>query len=142
MDDLKVLELYTDKNKDRIDMFNASVKSEYTLTSNYEKIEANFEWLEIMENTIMYLDNILRNPNRFIINEEEVVKVEQAKRTTVESIKHLARHTNYIQKIQDDGDIQPSKVLNVNRDCSLTVQKSDGSLDYLNSGEVRIVINK
>ena len=33
-------------------------------------------------------------------------------------------------------------VLNVNKDCSLTVQKEDGSLDYLNSGEVRIVINK
>ena len=33
-------------------------------------------------------------------------------------------------------------VLNVNKDCSITVQKEDGSLDYLNSGEVRIVINK
>jgi len=118
MEDLKVLELYDDKNKDRIDMFNASIKSEYNLTSNYEKIEANFDWLEIMENTIMYLDNILRNPNRFIINEEEVVKVEQARRTTVESIKHLARHTNFIQKIEDDGDVQPSKVLNVNKDES------------------------
>ena len=119
MEDLKVLELYTDgKNSDRIDKFNASIKSEYNLTSNYEKIEANFEWLDIMENTIMYLDNILRNPNRFIINEEEVVKVEQARRTTVESIKHLARHTNFIQKIEDDGDVQPSKVLNVNKDES------------------------
>ena len=118
MEDLKVLELYNDKAKDRIEMFNSSVKSEYNLTSNYEKVEANFEWLDIMEDTIMYLDNILRNPNRFIINEEEVVKVEQARRTTVESIKHLARHTNFIQKIEDDGDVQPSKVLNVNKDES------------------------
>ena len=119
MEDLTVLELYTDsKNKDRIDKFNASVKSEYTLTSNYEKVEANFDWLEIMEDTIMYIDNILRNPNRFIINEEEVVKVELARRTTVESLKHLSKHTNYIQKVEDNGDIQPSKVLNVNKDES------------------------
>ncbi len=119
MEDLTVLELYADgKNKDKIDKFNASVKSEYTLTSNYEKIEANFEWLEIMENTIMYLDNILRNPNRFIVNEEEVVKVEQAKRITVESIKHLSKHTNFIQEIEDNGDVRPSKVLNVNKDES------------------------
>ena len=91
MEDLKVLELYTDdKNKDRINKFTAAVKSEYTLTSNYEKVEANFEWLDIMENTVMYIDNILRNPNRFIINEEEVVKVELARRTTVESLKHLS----------------------------------------------------
>lgn len=114
---MKVLELYND-NDERIDKFNASVKSEYTLTSNYERVEANFAWLDIMENTILYLDNILRNPNRFIINEEEVVKVEQAKRITVESIKHLAKHTSYIQEIEDNGDVRPSKVLNVNKDES------------------------
>ena len=125
MDDLKVLELYTDKkNKDLIDKFTSSVKSEYSLTSNYEKVEANFEWLDIMEDTIMYIDNILRNPNRFIINEEEVVKVELARRTTVESLKHLSKHTNYIQKVEDDGDIQPSKVLNVNKDESFNTYEN------------------
>ena len=125
MDDLKVLELYTDKkNKDIIDKFTSSVKSEYSLTSNYEKVEANFEWLDIMEDTIMYIDNILRNPNRFIINEEEVVKVELARRTTVESLKHLSKHTNYIQKVEDDGDIQPSKVLNVNKDESFNTYEN------------------
>ena len=125
MDDLTVLKLYEDgKNKERIDKFTSSVKSEYTLTSNYEKIEANFEWLDIMEDTIMYIDNILRNPNRFIINEEEVVKVELARRTTVESLKHLSKHTNYIQKVEDDGDIQPSKVLNVNKDESFNTYEN------------------
>ena len=114
---MKLLELYND-NDERIDKFNASIKSEYSLTSNYEKVEADFAWLDIMENTIMYLDNILRNPNRFIINEEEVVKVEQAKRITVESIKHLAKHTNFIQEIEDNGDVRPSKVLNINKDES------------------------
>ena len=52
----------------------------------------------------MYLDNILRNPNRFIVNEEEVVNVEKARRVTVESIKHLARNTSFIQKIEKNGD--------------------------------------
>ena len=66
----------------------------------------------------MYLDNILRNPNRFIINEEEIVKVEQAKRITVDSIKHLAKHTSFIQEIDDNGDVKPSKVLNINKDES------------------------
>ena len=117
MQDLTVLQLY-EESKDKIDRFNASIKSEYSLTSDYEKVEANFAWLEIMENTIMYLDNILRNPNRFIVNEEEVVKVEQAKRITVESIKHLSKHTNFIQEIEDNGDVRPSKVLNVNKDES------------------------
>ena len=125
MEDLTVLQLYNDdKNRDRIDKFTSSVKSEYSLVSNYEKVEANFEWLDIMEDTVMYLDNILRNPNRFIINEEEVVKVELARRTTVESLKHLSKHTNYIQKVEDDGDIQPSKVLNVNKDESFNTYEN------------------
>lgn len=36
---------------------------------------SNYEWLTIMEDTIRYLDNILRNPNRFIVNEEDIVKI-------------------------------------------------------------------
>ena len=98
--ELKVIELYNNSDEEIINRFNSSLKSKYNITSNYEKIEADFAWLDIMEDTIMYLDNILRNPNRFIINEEEIVKVEQAKRITVESIKHLAKHTNYIQEIE------------------------------------------
>ena len=117
-DQLKIFELYNNTRKKQITKFNSSLKSKYTLTTNYQKVEADFAWLDIMEDTIMYLDNILRNPNRFIINEEEIVKVEQAKRITVDSIKHLAKHTSFIQEIDDNGDVKPSKVLNINKDES------------------------
>lgn len=116
--DLLVIDLYNESDEDKITKFNSSIKSDYNITSNYEKVEADFAWLDIMEDTIMYLDNILRNPNRFIINEEEIVKVEQARRITVDSIKHLAKHTSYIQEIEDDGDVKPSKILNINKDES------------------------
>lgn len=113
---LKVLELYTKSNPQRINSFNNSIQSEYTVNSDVEEITANFDWLDLMENTVMYLDNILRNPNRFIVNEEEVVNVEKARRVTVESIKHLARNTSFIQKIEKNGDVKPSKILNINKD--------------------------
>ena len=115
---LKVFELYTNAKKKQVTKFNASLNSKYLLSTNYQKVEVSFAWLDIMENTIMYIDNILRNPNRFIINEEEVVKVEKAKRITVESIKHLSKHTNFIQKIEANGDVKPSDILNVNKDES------------------------
>ena len=83
--DLNVLTLYNEKNMPRIKAFNSAVKSEYEVQTNYEQVDVNFEWLEIMEDTVRYLDNSLRNPNRFIVNEEEVVKVEQARRITVEA---------------------------------------------------------
>ena len=116
--DLKIMDLYSRTNPNKVTKFNASLNSNYKLTSNYEKVEADFAWLDIMEDTINYLDNILRNPNRFIVNEEEIVKVEQAKRITVESIKHLSKHTNYIQEIEDNGDVRPAKILNINKDES------------------------
>ena len=54
-----------------------------------------------------------------IVNEEEVVKVEQARRITVESIKHLSKHTNFIQEIDPvTDDVKPSKILNINKDES------------------------
>ena len=136
--DLKVFELYKNSDKERVNKFNASLKSQYTLASNYEKVEADFAWLDIMENTIMYLDNILRNPNRFIINEEEIVKVEQAKRITVESIKHLAKHTNFIQEIEDNGDVKPSKVLNINKDESYNTYEN--RVIYTLIGNMRLFI--
>ena len=116
--DLKVIDLYNNSDSESISRFNSSVHSNYRVVSNYEKVEADFAWLDLMEDTIIYLDNILRNPNRFIVNEEEVVNVEKARRVTVETIKHLAKHTNFIQEIEDNGDVKPSKILNINKDES------------------------
>ena len=136
--ELKIFELYENSDKERVNKFNSSLKSQYSLASNYEKVEADFAWLDIMDNTIMYLDNILRNPNRFIINEEEIVKVEQAKRITVESIKHLAKHTNFIQEIEDNGDVKPSKVLNINKDESYNTYEN--RVIYTLIGNMRLFI--
>lgn len=77
------------------------------------------EWIEIIEDTIQYIDNIFRSPNRFIVNEEEVVKVEQAKKITIETIKHVSKNTNFIQTIDTEtGDVTPSKLLNVRKEES------------------------
>ncbi len=116
--DLKIFELYDTSNKKKIDEFNANVNSNYTIETNYEKNDVDFEWLTIIEETVRYLDNILRSPNRFIVNEEEVVQIEKARKITVESIKHLSKHTNFIQEIEENGDVKPSKILNINKEES------------------------
>ncbi len=137
--DLRVVNLYNNTNPTKVTKFKASLQSKYSLASNYEKVEADFTWLDLMEDTIMYLDNILRNPNRFIVNEEEVVKVEQARRITVESIKHLSKHTNFIQEIDKDGDVRPSKILNINKDESYNTYEN--RLIYTLIGNMRMYID-
>ena len=118
MDKLKVISLFEGTNPSIHEKFNNNIRSNLSIATDLKKVETDFEWLDLMEDSIRYIDNILRNPNRFIVNEEEIVKIELARRTTVESIKHLAKHTNFIQKIEDNGDVKPSKILNTNKDES------------------------
>lgn len=118
MDKLKVIDLLDTVSERDQTKFNNNIRSSLLINTDLNRVDADFEWLEIMEDTIRYLDNILRNPNRFIVNEEEIVKVELARRITVESIRHLSKHTNYIQKIEDNGDVKPSKILNIQKDES------------------------
>ncbi len=117
MDGLSISTLYDNADEHRISSFTKKTKSDMVVDLHYDKLEANFEWLDIAEGTMRYLDNILRNPNRFIINEDEIVLVEKAKRVTVDSIKHLAKNTNLIQDIDPVTDeVKPSKILNINKE--------------------------
>ena len=117
--ELQITNLYNEHDNDIIKEFNDNITSTLNIKVDYDKTEFSVEWLTIMEDTIRYIDNILRNPNRFIINEEDIVKVELARRVTVESIKHLSRNTNLIQQYdKKKGDIKPSKILNINKEES------------------------
>ena len=79
------------------DNFMENLNSMLSVKTDFEKKEYNYEWIRQFEEVIHYLDNILRNPKRFIVNEEDIVKVELAKKITVESVIHLTQHTSLIQ---------------------------------------------
>ena len=117
MDKPEIINLYENSNKNIIEEF--LNKTDSTLKINIDRREKknNFEWIEKMAFTIPYLDNIFRSPNRFIVNEEEIVKIEQAKKVSVETIKHLSKNTNFIQTVDNKtGDVTPSKLLNVRKE--------------------------
>lgn len=119
MKNLDVVDLYERIDEAYVERFLDNVQSTLYTRSEYEKVTEDTSWIEIIEQTIPYIDNIFRNPNRFIVNEEEIVKVELARKITVESIKHLSRNTNFIQDIdKKTGDVKPSKILNINKEES------------------------
>lgn len=104
----------TDLSKEE---FLDTIDSKLEVKNKFRKVIYDYSWLEKMEDTMYYLDNIMRNPKKFIINEEEVVKIEKARKVTVESIRHLTQHTNYIQEFdQKSGEVKPSKILNINKE--------------------------
>ena len=122
MEELKIFDLYEKFNTKTAEEFMDKIDSTVDIKAEYEKVIEDTEWIEIMEETVPYIDNILRNPNRFIVNEEEIVKIELARKITVESIKHLSKNTNLIQDYdKKTGDVRPSKILNINKEENLSL---------------------
>ena len=120
MDNVGIIDLY-EKNTENKGIKEFIEKTDSTLRVETEKRQSTLdtERIDVIERTIPYIDNIFRSPNRFIVNEEEVVKVEQAKKITIETIKHLSKNTNFIQTIdKKTGDVTPSKLLNVRKEES------------------------
>ena len=86
---LDVFDLYLDADNNKVENFNSKISSKMNVIIETNKPRNESLWIEKMEDTLVYLENILRAPTRLIINEEEVVKIEKIKKVTVESIKHL-----------------------------------------------------
>lgn len=119
MEDSRIIDIYQTASKKKEETFKNNLDSKLHVQTDYEKVIKDTEWIEIMEETVPYIDNIFRSPNRFIINEEEVVKIERARRITVESIKNLSKNTNFIQEVdKKTGDVKPSKILNIDKEES------------------------
>ena len=112
-----IFDIYNSTSDEVKEKFLDNVDSRLEVKNKFKKVIYDYSWLTKMEDTMYYLDNIMRNPKKFIINEEEVVKVEKSKKVTVESIRHLTQHTSYIQEYnQETGEVKPSKILNINKE--------------------------
>ena len=69
-------------------------------------------WISTLEEGIEAIFEIVDKPRRFLATTEEVVPVALAKKITADSVRHLSMNTQFIAS-DENGDIQPTKVLNV-----------------------------
>lgn len=96
---------------------NALDASECRVTAYEKYIERNIDlrWVEAMEACVIPLDTIIRNPNRVIRREEDVVPIEMARNIGPEAVRHLSQHTNMIASVTG-GEVKPSRILNVTKE--------------------------
>ena len=113
---MDITEYINSLNKDKITKFIETTNSDILVKQDIEKKVSDTSWMDMIEECIPYLDNIIRNPRRFIVQEENIVPIEKAKVVTEESIRHLAQNTNLIQEVHEDGTVIPLKLLNVYRE--------------------------
>lgn len=76
----EVLDLVGNIDSDNQAVFTSSINSNMGVKTSYHKVQVDTSWIDMFEGAIRYIDNILRNPRRFIINEEDIVKVEKSKK--------------------------------------------------------------
>ena len=83
--------------KENTKTFLKKLESDMMYSSNYVGGMLSFEWLDEIEYACPFIDNIIRKPKIALVREEEVTKIEKAKKINVSSVKDLSRHTEYIK---------------------------------------------
>lgn len=96
------------------DMMNALRNGETTveLRKRFMLKAIDETWVRVIEDSLTALDEIIRNPGRFIEENEEILPIELSRHISSRSVRHLAQHTDFISSVEGDT-ITPSKILNV-----------------------------
>ena len=112
--------LETDEQFNAVYSLLLSGKNTFAFNRKIMEKAIDVSWVEAIENGLPHLDNVLRNPRKTIEDVEEIVPIALSRKITVESVKHLAQHTDLIQDIdKKTGKITPSKILNIHKEESL-----------------------
>ncbi len=107
--------------KKRVDKGSASFK----LAKKRLIQDISIDWIDTIESILPNLDTIVRNPRKFIVQEEDIVDVSLARSISTESVKFLAQHTNMISKVdKKTGDVTPSKILNITKEESFEIYEN------------------
>ena len=98
----EIMELYDD-NRQFLSLLNIlrSTEGEFSMNRRIMQRIIDSSWVDAIEKGLLHLDNVLRNPRRTLEDVEEIVPIALSRKTTVESVKHLAQHTDLIQSVDE-----------------------------------------
>lgn len=105
------------------DTFLKKIESDMHYTLNRKSDTLSFDWLDEIEEACPFIDNIVRHPKVTLVNDERTVEVERAKKITVDSIKDLSKHSDYITDVVDD-DVKISKILDVRKEETYNIYEN------------------
>lgn len=93
-------------------------KGEDVLSGKLHEKVIDMEWVTAIEDTLPYIEKAIDEQRRFIVENNEIYRIDKAKIINKDSVKHLIQHTNFIDNIDDDGKVTPNKVLTIEREDS------------------------
>lgn len=68
-------------------------------------------WILTIEGALHSIEQIVRNPRKFIAENELILDVAKVRRTNSKTVRHLTTHSQFVQNIDDEGEVTPKKLL-------------------------------
>lgn len=116
---------YTEEARLTTKKFLHKLESEMSYESTYNGDVLSFDWLDQIEEACPRIDIIVRNAKVALVQEANVELIEKAKRITVESVKDLAKHTNYINKFDEaTQSVEPGKILDIRNEETFNIYEN------------------
>lgn len=80
----------------------------------------DLHWVDSVEKALGALQNVIASPRKVIREDEFIVDIANAKKTTSDSVRHLAMHAALIEDYNEDsGDVRPNKIMQKYREDSI-----------------------
>ena len=117
-----------------------SDKGEDVLKGKTNEKVIDMDWVVAFEDALPYIQKAIDEQRRFIKQVDNVVRIEKAKKITTDSVKHLAQHTNFIAKVENDM-VTPNNILTVEREESFEIYENRVLFTLINNA-LRFVNDK
>jgi uncharacterized protein YnzC (UPF0291/DUF896 family) len=95
--------------------FRGSIRKAGAELDQLESIRSNCiieeDWVNRIYEGLPFIEKAIREERQFIRQEGEVVPIEKAKRVSKDTVEHLARHSDMITHVPEEGnDLTPDKL--------------------------------
>ncbi len=82
------------------------------------------DWILTIEGALHSIEAIVRNPRKFIASNELILDVAKVRRTNSKTVMHLTTHSQFVQNIDDDGEVTPKKLLTFEMDEDIAIYEN------------------
>lgn len=82
-------------------------------------------WVDAVDDALVGIQNIIEKPRNIIQEEELIVNVAHARKTTSDVVRHLSQHGGLVEDFNEEtGDVRPSRVMQKYRDDSIVIYEN------------------
>lgn len=102
---LRTLTATHDKSRRLTDAVKRSPNKEDALRAHRTLCHIEEDWVEFIETHLPYVEKAIKEERQFIRREGETVDIGKAKKVSRDSVEHLARHSEMITHLPDEGEM-------------------------------------